>query len=296
MRKMFHAIAALILGVCALAASHSTLEDWHPIAVVAAGPANAFVLDASSVIYEVTGTGARIERARVPLGRPMDLGGALVNGRLRMFATASQLAGDKQLTHCYNIVETETLTGLIPDTKPGFYVGVAMSTNGAVYLANSSTHSINVAVGHNGKLDIRPIAEVTRKGAQLGAVAVDDAGHMVYVTDDNAGTVLSVPITGGAPVIVFEGLRDARALAVDKDGRELLIADALLHKVFRVPLDVAAGSGRRTVATSDYLPIQTLDSPSGLSFASERRVWVADEAAHSLRLIDPRGTVLLSVK
>ncbi|MGO4649766.1 SMP-30/gluconolactonase/LRE family protein [Nocardia sp. 2YAB30] len=81
----------------------------------------------------------------------------------------------------------------------------------------------------------------------VGGLAFDVSNQVVYASDSDGGTVLSAPVSGGAPKVVAAGLSTPEGIAVEQDG-SLLVAEAGAGRITRIN----PSSGTRSTVASGF--------------------------------------------
>jgi hypothetical protein len=199
-------------------------------------------------------------------------------------------------------------------SSPG---GLAVAANGDVYVADTSNHTIRritsagLVTTFAGSAGITGSTDGPGKGADFlypNAVAVDGSGN-VYVADTNNHTIRRITLTrvvstlagtAGSSGSTNDTGAAARfsypmGIAVGSGG-VLVVADQFNHTLRRVSGAgvVTTLAGAASVAGSANGPAQQarFNYPAGVAVDAGGRVYVADSLNHTIRRMEPDGTVL----
>ncbi|MEU4340110.1 SMP-30/gluconolactonase/LRE family protein [Nocardia sp. NPDC023852] len=107
-----------------------------------------------------------------------------------------------------------------------------------------------------------PIMEGFRS---VGGLAFDASKGVVYASDSDSGTVLSAPVSGGAPTIVATGLAIPEGVAVDQDG-SLLVAEAGAGRITRIN---PTSGARSTVASGFQMNVRGITTLPFLNYTAD---------------------------
>ncbi|MGH8907595.1 MAG: hypothetical protein ACRD0K_13975, partial [Egibacteraceae bacterium] len=197
--------------------------------------------------------------------------------------------------------------------------GIAIGTDGAVYIADTDNHRIRridpngtittIAgtgayrfAGDGGPATQAPLAAPT--GIAIGPdgalYIADTDNHRIRQIDPN-GTITTLAGTGtegfsgdNEPATQAQ-LDDPQGVAIGPDGA-VSIADTDNHRIRRVDpngiITTLAGTGTEGFAGDRGPATQAqLDSPEGIAIAGDGTLYIADTDNHRIRQIDPNGTI-----
>ena len=232
------------------------------------------------------------------------------------------LASVASLTGAQAQVRVETLSGT---SQPGLVDGnrqvgqlnkphgLAVDGRGSIYVSDRGNHAIRV-VAANG--DIRTLAGNGKEGKSDGvgaaagfnqpiAVAVDKAGN-VYAADRDNHTIRLIDPMGKVSVFAGTGVagfaegpatqfNQPYGVALSSDERLLYVADYLNHAIRVIDLGTKrvttlAGNGKAGFANGKGDQAQ-FNQPYNVKIGANGRLYVPDQNNHSIRRIDPDGTV-----
>lgn len=122
--------------------------------------------------------------------------------------------------------------------------------------------------------------------ATLGPMVMDARRARLLAADPVLGNIFAVSLEDRRvePLATVEG--EPAALALDPDSDDLFVADSLGRKIWRLPL----GAAMPRLVELGGLP--ELRKPLGLALGSGGALWVGDEGASALFLIDRNGHLL----
>ena len=208
--------------------------------------------------------------------------------------------------------------GQAVDAKLGRPTGVAVDSDGNVYIADLSNHRIRKV---DTTEEITTIAESPPPGRPGGrpavqlseptGVAVDEAGN-VYIADRENHRIHKVDSAGGI-ITTFAGtgvrgddgdggdadkaqLNLPYGVAVDEAGN-VYIADSGNHRIRKVDsagmiITTFAGTGVRGDDGDGELAVNaTLNLPYGVAVDSDGNVYIADSFNNRIRKVDSAGTI-----
>jgi DNA-binding beta-propeller fold protein YncE len=232
-------------------------------------------------------------------------GMALVLTQGRRYLVVSDTANDR--------IKVMTHQGFFQDfwgrsgNEPGRLrrpMGMAMSADGAVWVADSQNHRIQKLSASRagiGDLTGRPLLQIGGPGADPGqfnapaALAVGPDGSL-YVADTMNHRIQKLDPQGrfltawGSKGSGRGQLQEPRGIAVDGRGG-ILVADTGNDRVQRFGLDGRwlASWGRRGEGAGD------LRAPQGLALDEDGFIYVADTGNHRVQKLSPRGEAVASV-
>jgi trimeric autotransporter adhesin len=150
--------------------------------------------------------------------------------------------------------------------------GIAIDASGNLYVADS---------GNNEVREITPAGAITSVASGLNnplSVAIDAQGS-IYIADSGNNRILQV--TAAGTTNTFAKINGPLAVAVDASG-DVMVADST--QVWKVTSDPTASPLITSV-------IGGLTSPSGLAFASDGSLWIADTGANVVRQLSTTGVL-----
>lgn len=127
--------------------------------------------------------------------------------------------------------------------------------------------------------------------SRLGALAFDPDQQRLFAADAEQGQIYVIDVKHGTARTLTTSLGEPAALAYDRNGHNLYVADAARRCVWRVAVD----DGIPTKA----LPFSSatgLREPRGLAIDSGHNVWVADFGALAVFQLGPKGEILKEIR
>jgi uncharacterized protein (TIGR03437 family) len=150
--------------------------------------------------------------------------------------------------------------------------GIAIDGSDNVYVADS---------GNNVVREITPAGTITSVASQLNnpvSVAIDAQGS-VYIADSGNNRIVQVTAAGTSST--FATINGPLAVAVDASG-DVMVADAT--QIWKVTSDGTASPAMTSV-------LGGLTSPSGIAFASDGSLMIADTGANVIRQLSTSGVL-----
>ena len=122
------------------------------------------------------------------------------------------------------------------------------------------------------------------------------ADSVVYLTDpglgmDAAGRILRIEIESGHTSVLAEGYRFPNGITISADGRFLMVAESVTHRVLQFEL---LDSGRR-LGSPDVFCQFADHHPDGIAFDAEGNLLVTQCGGGTLEVVSPRGDVIASI-
>jgi trimeric autotransporter adhesin len=161
-----------------------------------------------------------------------------------------------------------TIAGTVDPAQLSAPRAIAIDGSNNLYIADT---------GNNVVRELTPVGTMTTIASQLNnpvSVAVDSKGS-VYIADSGNNRI--VEVTAPGTVSTYAKINGPLAVAVDASGN-LVVADAT--QIWKVAAD----------GTTNSL-ITGLSSPSGLAFAPDGSLMIADTGANAIRELSPSGTL-----
>jgi len=192
-------------------------------------------------------------------------------------------------------------------------VGLAMSTTGILYVADSNNHRIR-AIGANGEVTTFSglglagftdgIATAARFDKPVG-LAIDASGTL-YVADSGNHRIRKIALDGASSTLAGTGIAGATngaspqfsspsAIAIDATGF-IYVTDSGSHAIRKIAADGFTSVFVGSQVTSGFADATggaaRFSNPAGLAFGTDGLLYVADQGNHRIRTISPTGLVL----
>jgi gluconolactonase len=171
---------------------------------------------------------------------------------------------------------------------------VALLESGELLLADARNQALQ-RISTTGVLST--IAETVDGERFLGPNDLVLAGHsVVFLTDpgldmESRGRILRIDIVSGATSVVAEGLAFPNGITITHDGRYLLLAESVTHRVLRFEL---LDNGIRLGAPAVFCQFAD-HHPDGIALDSEGNLLVTLCGGGTLEVVSPRGEGIDSI-
>jgi sugar lactone lactonase YvrE len=140
-------------------------------------------------------------------------------------------------------------------------------------------------------------AETSETSARFGETfgLAASADGTIYVSDGEAGRIRRIAPDGASQTIA-ENLNTPSAIALERDGAHLIVADTGSHTIKRVELQtgsvtIIAGSENVSGAADGTSDAARFNGPVGVAVSPEGTIFVADTYNDRIRAIDATGHV-----
>ena len=171
---------------------------------------------------------------------------------------------------------------------------VALLESGDLLLADAENHALQ-RITPTGALTT--VADTVRGEPFLGPNdLVIGADGVVYLTDpgldlEGPGQILRIEIDTGRTTVLAEGHRFPNGITISDDGRFLLVAESMTHRILRFEL---LDQGRRLG------PPETLHQfpdfhPDGIAFDADGNLLVTLCGGGTLEVLSPEGEIIASL-
>lgn len=176
-----------------------------------------------------------------------------------------------------------------PLASPSLFAGLAVDrAQQMLYVSDAYSGEIHsLAYGREGASLQRLLR--LRGVTILGPLALDEGTQRLFAADTVQGTLYAIPLASKVPVLLAESLGEPAAMAVDRERRQLLVADAAGRRIWRLDLDAEEPTPEL------FSRAEELRSPVGLAVAPDGKIWVADPRANKLFALGADGGVVQSI-
>ena len=255
------------------------------VAISMRGPDNAVVMQADGrVLAFDTARGVIVgEVYRVPRAfNAVDLAAGTWSGRSIICFSVNRQSVSERGGFLLQVFPNKTeIWAQLPTN--GVYVGVALDAQkGVVYVGNSSNNVVyRVRLGH----EKGAVSEVTTLGRaeRIGAMAVDEAGEQLFISDMSLGELYVVALAQPHAVksIPLPEVKEVRAVAWSpRDGR-VYLADSGQETVWSVGVPPAPAQLKRLPSDA------ALRAPAGLTAAADGTLWLVDGRTRTAFQLSP---------
>jgi DNA-binding beta-propeller fold protein YncE len=183
-----------------------------------------------------------------------------------------------------------------------FPVGVAVGPKGTVYVSERGASAIKVFDGETGRqtgsfteIHLAPDPS-SSESISAGKMAVGPSGDL-YVVDESGGTVRAFEPDGKLKFLLWnrgeagKGFPSLRDVVVDPLGAIYTASRGL------DPLNLFDRKGRYLHPVRDQrLDVEDVSDPVGIAVDGRNRLWVLDGAREDLRVYDPSGQHLQTIR
>jgi hypothetical protein len=121
---------------------------------------------------------------------------------------------------------------------------------------------------------------------QLGPVIVDTSRGQLLVGEVQNGEIYSLDLKTHKSRLLTGNLGSPQGLLLSADSKQLLIADAIRRKIYRLDLS------RPTAAPVEFSSESVFREPVGLALLSSGSIVVADDRANALFILSPTGRLM----
>lgn len=261
------ALVALALPACAPAAGRSSASP-HP---TGSAPPSALATATPTATAQVD-----------QLGACPGASGFAALPVISRVAGADDLAaapdGTIWISDAHGVLEHRTMSGALLQTAadPRAPEGIVVLSDGSLLLAEQGPD--RVVQLQPSTSSSRTVLQLTPRSGVLGidGIALDTAGGSVLVPDSPNGTLLTVPLAGGAPVRLAGGLGRPVGVAALSDG-SFAVAAENSSGLYRVPAGGGAATPFGGVVQGDDV------------VASGPLVYVTSLTTHELLAVDTRN-------
>jgi DNA-binding beta-propeller fold protein YncE len=277
-------VAVALIGFSAQAGSDGGGYRIHPDALSALASGELLVLDKTRGLFRFSPeTGASVPVARFGLFAAIDLWSATISGTESAFVTLR--SEDRSELRRIDLASKKTEAWRLPIWR-GNLAGVAVDPQGKLaYVAGGRSGEIyKIDLGNPSSIG-SSFARV-QNGANLGPLALDRKRMRLLVADYERGALFGVDLATGRARLITTFAGEASALVVNARTDELLIADSLSKKIWKLALGSEASKPVELIRLKDFR------SPLGLALGPGGAIWVGDEMAGALFLLDQKGHLL----
>jgi hypothetical protein len=260
----------------------------RPGALAALASGDLLVLDGNRGLFRFSpDSGSPVPVAEFGLFSGVDLASATIGGSESAFVTVQSDASSE--LRRIDLASKKIEKWRLP-TWQGDLSGVALDPQGKVAY---------VAGGHSGdlfKVDLsKPFSLGVRftrvqVGANLGPLVLDRKRMRLLVADHERGSIFGVDLATGRVRLIASLKGEASALAVNTHTDELLIADPLGRRIWKLALGSEASQAVVLVRLKEFR------SPLGLALGPRGSLWVGDELAGAIFQLDQDGRLLHTFK
>ena len=285
MNTLLRVLRCVTILVC-LGSSWSQAPDksFGPVALVHNASGDLYVLDRDGRVFIVDGKGEIAVRSAIRIPRElqvMDMVAAELDGHDYAFVSARQ--GSQSIVQQFSIPDGKIVrswsllvrcAGLGLDSEfRRVYISCIQPNR--VYRIDLTTNKIMLVE------DIQDAGY--GQSAVLGPVLVDEERQKLYVADMFNGVLYELDITRRFYRRILENLGQPSALAFNSDKRVIYIADGN----GRI-LSFRPGVNQQRSIVSKQREFRT---PTGVTVAADRTLWVADADAHALFQLSDEGSI-----
>jgi streptogramin lyase len=290
MRRRSSCPRILLLAAVALIAMPGEPECGYRIrpgalSVLASG--ELLVLDGDRGLFRFSpDSGAPVPIAQFGLFSGVDLASAAIGGTESAFVILQSTASSE--LRRIDLGSRKIEKWRLPLWR-GNLSGVALDPQGKLaYVAGGRSDEIyKVDLGRPSSLGVR----FTRVqiGANLGPIVLDRKRTRLLMADER-GSIFGVDLATGSARLIASFAGEASALVVNARTDELLIADSLGRKIWKLAL------GSEATRPVQLVRLKEFRSPLGLALGPGGAIWVGDELAGAIFLLDQNGRLLRTFK